>query len=370
MKTKNLYLVILILGLISWNCSKTTLTNSTPPTQVSLKSALTQGVQDLSTAVSAIKSSTGYQVVAGPADLQTKSAVMSPWDTATTSILLSNIAGVYDYKAKMFKRGHMAMMRFFNKTADSSLMVVRLPEEKIAGSKKMLSYSPSDTLLANNYKITISDYQLKFGHGFGRSYQMASSTNIKGVEAGTLKISSTKNRTTGYNFSSEYDFPNGFITKCLNIPGDTAVSTYSISNGTKVLYEEKYTAIRTDSMSRHREKEFSLTIGDVMIVRQLGHGQASLDSAKVYVAGVLQLKSKVEVVDNTTNTPSDDADKCVTNHKRDLKITFDDGTTKTLTELTGAVIDNIGTLFTSLRQAYFGTAIIDWIAWDVYTKKL
>lgn len=369
MKTKNLYLPLILLGLITWNCSKTMVTNNTPASQVSLKSALTTGVQNLSAAVSSIKASAGYQVVSGPTDLVTKSAVMSPWDTVTNSILLADVAGIYDYKAKSYKRGHMSLMRYFNKTKDTTVMVVRLPEEKVAGSKKMLNYSPSDTLLANNYQITISDYQLKFGHGYGRSYQMASSTKIKGVEAGTLKIQSSKNRTTGYNFSSEYDFPNGFITKCLNIPGDTAVSTYSISDGTKTLYEEKYTAIRTDSVSRHREKEFSLTIGDVVIVRQLGHGQASLDSAKVYVSGVLQLKSKVEIVDDSDNKPGDDSDKCITNHKRELKITFDDGTTKTLTELTGAVITNIRDLFTAMRQAYFGTAIVDWIAWDVYTKK-
>jgi hypothetical protein len=104
----------------------------------------------------------------------------------------------------------------------------------------------------------------------------------------------------------------------------------------------------------------------------MGHG--SLDSAKVYVGGVLQLKSKVEIIDKTTATNTtndvDDTDKGVTNKKRELKITFDDGTSATYTELAGAAVDNISTLFASMRQVYFATGIIDWIAWDVYRGKL
>ena len=371
MKTKNLYLLVFIFGLLSWSCSKTSLVNTNPATAVSLKSSLTQGVQDLSSAVTSITTSAGYQVVNGPTDLLTKSAVVSPWDTVTHSVLLADIAGVYDYKATQVKRNHMpSIMRFFNKTKDSTLMVIRLPEEKVKASKKMFTYSPSDTLLTNNYKITVSDYQVRTSHATGSSYEMASAINIKGVAAGTYKITTSQNKTTGYHFASEFDFPNGFVTKCYYTPGDTAVSVYSISDGTKVLYEEKYTAIKSATDNKHREKEFSLTIGNVEIVRQLGHSQASLDSAKVYVAGVLQLKSKVEIVDKTTDPTADKTDDCISNQKRDLKITFDDGTTKTLSELTGSVITDISALFTSLREANFGTAIIDWIAGDIYFKKL
>ena len=369
MKTKNFYLVVMVLGLIAWSCNKTDILKA-PGTQVSLKSAITSGVQDLSTAVSAITTSAGYQVVNGPADLLTKSVLISPWDTVTHSILLADVAGIYDYKAVSYRRMFMQMMRFFNKTKDTTVMVVRLPEEKVKGSRKLFSYNPADTLLSNNYKITVSDYKFIFSHTVGSSYEMASAINIKGVNAGTYKIQYTKNKVTGYHFGSEFDFPNGYITKTYYTPGDTAISDYSISNGTKILYEEKYTAIKSAaSGDRHREKEFSLTIGDVMIVRQLGHQQASLDSAKVYVGGVLQLKSKVEIIDDSTNPTVDPTDNCFTNHKRDLKITFDDGTTKTLSELAGTVITNIGDLFTSLRQANFGTAIIDMIAWDIYFKK-
>jgi hypothetical protein len=373
MKTKSLYLAVLMLGIISWSCNKTdNLSTSSNPE--SLKTSMNNAVTELNTALNVISASAGYQVLTGPADLTTKSAMISPLDTIKHSILLADIAGVYDYKAKTVPNWPMSMMRFFNKTGASSQMIVRLPEEKVKASKMLLHYTPSDTLLTNNYAVTISDYQYNFNWFVSSDYKMASSIRIKDVDAGMLKIQSSSNKTSGYHFASEFVFPNGYVTKCQYSSGDTAVSVYAITNGTKTLYEEKYTSIKSKDESRHREKAFSLTIGNVVIERNYNMGHGSLDSAKVYVGGVLQLKSKVEIIDKTTATNTtndvDDTDKGVTNKKRELKITFDDGTSATYTELAGAAVDNISTLFASMRQVYFATGIIDWIAWDVYRGKL
>lgn len=363
-RAKNFYLAVFVLGLLSWSCNNKDGLNTSSNT-VSLKTSISNGVQELTTAVNSITTSTGYQVLAGPADLTTKSALISPLDTITHSILLADIAGVYDYKAKMVTLGHNSIMRFFTRTAENSQMIVRLPEEKVKASRSLLRYNPSDTLLTNNYVVTLSEYQYNFNWFVSYDYKMASSIKIKDVDAGVLKIQSSSSKANGYHFASEFVFPNGYVTKCRYTSGDTAVSVYAITNGTKTLYEEKYTAIRNSTDLRHRETAFSLTIGNVLITRSLSKGQASLDSAKVYVGGVLQLNSKVELVDKTTDT----TDKCITNKKRELKITFDDGTTSTFTELAGTVVTDISTLFTSMRQVYFATGIIDWIAWDVYTKK-
>jgi len=364
MKTKSYYLAVLMLGLIWTSCNRTD-NLSNEANSLSLKSSITSGIQDLTSAMNTITTSAGYQVLAGPADLTTKSASLTPLDTITHSLVLSDIAGVYDYKAKMVAHGPGSIMRFFNKTAENPLMIVRLPEEKVKASKSLLRYIPGDTLLTNNYVVTISQYQYDFNWFVSYAYKMASSIKIKDVDAGTLKIQSSSSKANGYKFASEFAFPNGYITKCKYTSGDTAISVYSILNGTKTLYEEKYTAIKSSTDLRHRETAFSLTIGNVLITRDLKPGQASLDSAKVYVSGVLQLKSKVELVDKTT----DPTDKCLSNQKRELKITFDDGTSKTFTELAGAAVTDISTLFASMRQVYFATGIIDWIAWDVYSKK-
>jgi hypothetical protein len=194
---------------------------------------------------------------------------------------------------------------------------------------------------------------------------MASAINVKSVDAGVLKIQSSNDYVNGYKYASEFAFANGYKTICSYTTGDTIVSTYAITNGVKTLYEEKYTAIRSKTEFRHKEKSFSLTIGDVQIVRQVGV-KNSLDSAKVYVAGVLQTKAKVTIVDKT----ADPSSTTVTNKGRELSITFDDGTTSTFTQLAGAAVNNISSLFTAMRQVTFSTNVVDWIAWDIYRNKM
>jgi len=364
MKTKNLYLAVMFIGIISWSCNRTN-DLATSANSESLKTSIDKGVQNLTSAVNTITASPGYQVFTGANNLTTKSAIISPLDTITHNILLSDIAGIYQYKAKTVKKGRFSVMHFFSKTGESSQMIVSLPEEKVKNPMKLLWYAPADTLLKNDYVISVSDYLVKFNLFRNYDYQMASSIKIKDVNAGALKIQTAYGKNLSYHYASQFDFPNGYTTKCFYASGDTAVSSYSINQGAKTLYEEKYTAIKNKVNFKPREMEYSLKIGNVLIERKLGFGKASLDSAKVYVGGVLQLKSKVEIVDTATDT----TDPSVTCKKRELKITFDDGTSSTFSQLAGAVIDDINSLFTSMRQVNFATQIVDWIAWDIYTKK-
>jgi len=364
MKTKNLYLAVVMLGIITWSCNKTNESaSSTNP--VSLKSSINTGVLNLSSAVNAISTSQGYKVFTGANDLSTKSAVISPLDTLTQTIGLADIAGIYTYKATKMKRGQMSLMKFFTKTGTSSQMIVSLPESKVKSPRTLLRYTPADTLLANDYSVTVSDYLVKFNLFNSYDYKLASSIKIKDVDAGALQIQSTYGKNNGYQYSSEFDFPDGYSTKYLATSGDTAVSSYSINQGTKTLYQEKLTSIKTSTDLRRRERDYSLTIGNVLIERKLGIGQ-TLDSAKVYVSGVLQLKSKVEIIDTSTDPT---VDPTITNQKRELKITFDDGTSSTFSQLAGTVITNIYSIFTSMQQVNFATNIVDMIAWDIYTKK-
>jgi hypothetical protein len=361
MKSKVFYPLLLLLSTLLWSCSQSDVLNSSD--SGNLKSSLTAGVQNLNSALSEITSSPGFQVLTGNSSL--KSVTTSPVDSLLTNqILLSDISGIYDYKVPSTQWGQISSQRYFSKTASSSVMVVRLPQEKVVSPRTLFTYSPGDTLLTNNYVISVSDYLYKFKSFVGYDYRLASDIKIKDVDAGSLKIQSTLNYVNGYDYFSEFDFPNGYVTKCYATSGDTAMSSYSISKGGTTLYEEMYTATRTSATSWYRERSYSLTIGDVQIVRTLAKGQM-LDSARVYVKGVLQTKAKVEVVNKTTDT----SNQSLTHKTRDLKITFDDGTSSTLTELEGAVIDNISSLFSSMRQVNFATDVVDWIAWDIYRSK-
>lgn len=363
MKTKSFYFAFILLGFISWSC-----TNKDDLSQASLKTSISKNVQELTSTLDGIKASAGYQVLATPSSVSgvSMSKAYSPIiDSTFNSIALADIVGEYDYnKSSNYKKWKFSLLNFFSKTADNATqMIVRLPEEKVKKPWTLTHYLPADTLLTNNYVFALNDYQYNFNRYLGWNYKMASTINIKSVDAGALKIKSSNSKTAGYKFNSEFAFANGSVAKCDYATGDTAVATYAITNGTKTVYEEKYTAIKSATAYKHRENSYSLTIGDVQIVRNAGKN--SLDSAKVYVAGVLQLNSKVEIVDLAT----DSVEVSVTNHKRELKITFDDGTSSTISSLLGSSVTTIRDLFIALRQTYFATNVVDIIAWNIYVKK-
>lgn len=365
MKTKNVYLALILLSFISWSCS-----TQDDLSQKTLKTSINSSVQELTTAMNVISSTDGYKVLGISNTESSASKVSGSWDfvidSTMNSIVLADIAGVYDYKANYYKRGPQSVLRFFTKTADSSIMVVRLPEEKVKRPGSLTRFMPTDSLLANNYVIALSDYQYKFNRYLGWDYKMASNINIRDTNVGDLKIQSSNSKENGYKYASEFVFADNYKAICNYVSGDTAIAIYSISDGTKTLYEEKYTAIKNFQEKRHREREYSLTIGDVQIVRKPNFGKNTLDSAKVYVAGVLQVNAKVEIIDVEV---ADETDNSIVNYKRDIQITFDDGTVTTISQLLGNSVDTIRTLFASLRQASFATSVIDWIAWDIYKNK-
>ena len=361
MKTTKLFVIVSAIAMMSWSCTSDL-------SDGSLKSSLQISADNLSVALTTISNSQGYQVLATPSyDNAVMSKAFSPIiDSTFNTILLADIVGEYEFnKANTYKKWKQPITKFFSKTADNaSLMIVRLPEEKVKRPNALFMYNPADTLLTNNYVFSLNKYNYKFNKFLGWNYDMASTINIKNVDAGALNIQSSSSKTAGYKFASEFNFTSGYSINSSYTTGDTAVSVYAVKQGTTALYEERFTAIKTTADKRHREREYALTIGNVQIIRKAGPN--SLDSAKVYVAGVLQTASKVELVDITT---ADGTDVSVTAKIREIKITFDDGTSKTISELLGTSVETIRNLFISLRQSYFATSIIDRIAWDIYLTK-
>jgi len=365
MKTKNVYLALILIGGISWGC-----TSKEDLSQESLESSINQSVENLNTALDKISSSAGYQVLdisSSSADVPSlvKSSVTRV-DSTYNNILLSDIAGVYEYKATSYQKGTAPTMRFFTKTAANDLMIVKLPASKVKNYSELLKYRPADTTLTNNYVVTLTKYQDYFLNARIWEYEMASNINIDDVNAGDLQIQSSKSTKNGYKYASRFNFADGYSIKCDYSDGDTAVCSYSIANATGNLYNETYTSIRNKQDKRHHENKYSFSIGNIKIERKIGLN--SLDSAKVYVNNILQTNATVEVIEVTNTT--DEVDNSIVNKKRDLKITFDDGTSTTVSELLATnSLDTIRSLFASLRKASFSTAVIDKIAWDIYSNK-
>jgi len=367
MKTKGIYLALALFSFITWSCtSQDGLGNQ------SLKTSITANAQELSTAVNSITSSSGYGILTN-SDLATSPSMVKSSVTASTvvtpatdSITLAQIAGVYDYKAAKYKKWSPLLFNFFAKTGTSSDFIVRMPEAKIKHPKLLLLYAPADTTLVNDYVIDVSKYNYVFGR-YLWNYNLASTITVKNVSIGSLTVQSSRNKSEGQNFASAFTFANGYDAKLKYSTGDTILSVYNISKGGATLFEEKFTAIK-DSASRHREKQYSLTIGNVQIIRTPTHGNNGLDSAKVYLGGVLQTKAIVKIIDS--GSTDDSTEFSVIGHNRDLQITFDDGTSTTVNQLLGSTITDVRSLFLSLRQVYFATNVVDWVAWSVKLNRM
>jgi hypothetical protein len=369
MKTTKIIAALALLGIITWSC-----TTQTDLSSSALKSNINSNAATLTTAVNTITASAGYQVLANSSSTSGPSLVNEmgemPVDTTTVSYSLTDVSGVWDYTASLKSHRFQPITNFFTKTGTSNNLILRMPESKVKKPWTLMFYQSSDTTLTNNYVIDVSKYARKYNqYRIGRwywTYDLASNISISNVSAGDLTIQSSNQATTGYNFASGFTFANGYKATTTYTSGDTIVSTYNISKDNTTLYEEKYTAAKTSATSKFRERQYSITIGNVKIVRTPGLNV--LDSAKIYVGGVLQTNAKIQVVDQTVS--SDSTEVTMTNHKRDLQITFDDGTVTRVSQLlTDNTLSNIRTLFNTIRQAYFATNIVDNVANYIYKNK-
>lgn len=366
MKTINFIAVFITVGLLTLSCSKT----EEVGLQQSLESTLKTNVKRLSEAVNLISNSTDFQMLSQmnneSAQIQginqaPENTVLKPSDTI--DIKLADISGVFEYSwVKVKQKGNI--LRYFNRTGDSENMIVRLPVQKIKNPAMLFRYSVKDTTLTNNFEAVVSEYNLFRNMATGKEYRLTSAFNVDNKPLGSLMIHYTRNKINGYDYLSEYALASGYSIKYVENSGDTAICSRSISNQNSLLFEEKVTTMKIlTENKKHRERTYSLSIGNVQIVRN--QGKNSLDSARVYLDGVLQNNAKVEIV---INNP-DSTDQTIVNKKRDLKITYEDGTSTLISELTNATIDNIGLIFKSVRQATFATEIIDRIAWNIYSQK-
>jgi hypothetical protein len=322
----------------------------------SLKESVNQGAQSLNTAMNTIASSKAYSVltVSGPVtkDLSAETGYK-------VYITLDTIKGVYNYKPtqKTDKWGQ-SLISYFTKSADNSKMVVNMPLSKVSSPWTLRTYKPADTLLTNNFTISVSDYHNNYNSYWDFDYILNSEISIDKAVAGNLNIKYIVSPTLGVDYASEYAFAGGYTADYKYASGDTTVSSFAISSAGKALYEEKLLTIKTDTARFGREHQYTLTIGNVQIVRKSG-----TKTVAVYVGGVLQNNAVVTIVDKVADT---EASVC---KKRDVQITFDDGTTTTVSALIGSSIDNIKTLFDSLHSVYFAAYVVDWIAYDIYYQR-
>jgi hypothetical protein len=342
---------LLTASLVSCNKNESLVDNS------SLKESISQSTLNLNTAMNTISASTAYKILT--VTDEAKKSVSTDDSLYNVYITLDTIKGVFDYKpAFRPDKWGQPLIHFFTKTASNTGMLVRMPLEKVENPKSLRFFRPEDSTMTNNFSILVSDYHNNYNSYRDFDYVLASEISVDDVSAGNLNISYFKSPTLGIKYASQYVFTGSYTADYKYESGDTTVSSFSIKNNDEVLYEEKLLTVKNDTARFGREHQYILTIGDVMIVRKPG-----TQTVEVYLNGVLQPNAVIAIVDNEEDS---EASVC---KKRDIEISFEDGTSTTVSALIGSSVGSIKTLFDSLHDVYFAAYVVDWIAYDIYYQR-
>jgi len=352
MKNQGKYFLIAALAAVLLSsCTK----NDGSLNQESLKMAINQSTENLNTAISDIASTRAYSILT-VSGLTAKSATD---DTYKVYIPLDKVKGIYNYKPYTKKDSWgTPLLRFFSKTADDSRMIVNMPLKKITQPGALRHYSEADSLLTNNFSIAVSAYHNNYNSYHDYDYNLVSAISVNDTLIGNLNIESLISPTLGTDYRSQFAFAGGYTANYEYKSGDTTISGFAIKNGDDVLYEEKLLTAKSDTARFGREHQYILTIGNVQIIRKSG-----TKDVQIAVDGIIQSGAVVTIVDKESD---EEASVC---KKREVQITFEDGTVTTVSALIGSSVDNIKTLFTSLHEVYFAAYIVDWIAYDIYYQR-
>lgn len=335
-------LVAAISGLFSWQCSRLS-------SDISLKSSLEESAAKINTAMTAIAESGGY-------DLMIMNDLSKSGDGFSDSITLDLIAGVYDFRPDTFVCRHFSMPYWrFEKLGESEMMVLNMPQRLVYHPRYLFNPNPPDMVAENDFTITASDYHYYYSFMRSYDYKLTAGFTLKDEDLGMLDVVSAGETFAGRSYSSEYSFTDDYSLVVSFERGDTAVSAMTLKQDDEILLGEETYYIWSDF--RKKERQYTLTVGDVKIVRG-----TAVDSIQVFLDGVLQNTAGAVITDD------DDSEGSVC-RKRDILLTFDDGTTEKLSDLIGPSLEILRTLVDPMREMYFARRIIDHLAMTIYYQE-
>ncbi len=359
---------VLLVSLLTWQCTKQDLSNSNAGSSgnssQNLKNSLTAASTTLNNTVNQIESTKGYQLINLGASGNVQSA-REAYAGYTDSITLAAIAGIYSYQPVSYNNWCFSCYnKLFTKTGTSNDLIVQLPSSKVFYPRRFQMVTPADTSLKNNFVITATAYNYYYTNPYVYNYDLAASLAISDTAAGSMSIQSVSSSYSTYSYSSGYNFSNGDNISVSVTSGDTTTSSVTLSNSTSALLKETVLDIMTTG-SRYFERQYILQVGDVEFTRTAGS-----DSITVYVGGVLQTTAKVQIIDNSSAGGSFGFNSLIVGRNRDLEVTFDDGTTTKLSTLLGPSLTVLQNLVSSMQNLYFADNIVDYIAESIYRNKL
>jgi hypothetical protein len=340
---KSLVFLTFLISFLAWSCKRTDTAN------LDLKQSVSNSVTAVNNAIGKISSTKGYEI------LSANSLALKSTEIYTDSITLDSVAGIYDFQPDLFNfYDFFIPHRLFVKTGTSDMMIVNLPEKLVLHPRYLRELEAPDTLLKNNFTIKASDYYFFFNYSNKFDYRLKAGFTLDNADVGNMDMSATALLQTGYSYASKYNFPDGHILEVSSKSGDTTVNIFSLSKDGNILMKETVKSMQSSSDQEeefhHRERLYILTLGNVEIRRGAG-----LDSIQVYLDGVLQKHAGAKIVDSTGT----DGSFC---HRRDILLTFDDGTTANLSTLLDPARQALKTLVDALHSMNFAKNVVDYIA--------
>ena len=322
-------------------------TNSEPkeePTIASVK---------IGEALDAIKISPAYHVLVTEETGTLKSAGDNPFEYRSYSIGLDVIGGIYDFQPDAY-RYHIPASFFlnFSKTGESENLVIRMPYNKLFFWKNPHGSSLSDTIPGNNFVITTDDYLNAREDWYNHEYLLHSELGLDNEAAGELQIHEYSGSTGGSGYSAMLDFGNTYSASISRLMGDTCTREYLLMKDEEDLFRERVMFIREDD-SFDFEFVYILTLGNIEIRRG-----SDIQGIEVWYRGELQNDIQIDFVKEGSGNS--------VFGKRDIQLTFEDGTVFLLSEILGPYIGEMNRIFLSMMKFQRIKTLVDGAAFYIY----
>jgi len=339
---KNIIITAVILAVTVWQCTK-------DEQSLTLKESIEEAAARINTAFDKIAASEGYRMLS-----VTDDGAKSDFDEGfRDSIDLKFIAGIYDFKPGTEQSGNLFFpIRLFIKTAASDKLIVNLPDKLVFQPRNLHFYNRADPVPENNFKITATNYHFYYNRWNNSDYRLDADFFLNSKEIGTLSnLTSWRSATDGSHLNN-FTFPDGYSVTRSGETGNTSKLIFALALDKDTLLKE--TLMFSGEGFGRKEKLYILSVGNVDIMRR-----SAVDSIQVYLDGVLQKTAGVKIIDDQDYNAS----IC---YRRDIQLTFDDGTIAKLSELISPARETIRSLSKVLGGMYFSKQIVDYIAFSIY----
>lgn len=270
MRKGKIVIIMALVGLSSWQCSKelstvpaSTGNGTSGNINLSLKESFTLSIAKVNNTFAKISETQGYKLLSATSSNTSLSSA-----TFKDSITLGLIAGIYAFQTDSLQPRHFGdLARLFTKTGTSTDLIVKLPQKFIFYPGYLRNVVKKDSILGNNFTVDASDYHYYFTGNSNYDYKVLAGFVLDSSNIGNINVIATGNSTSGSNYNVKYSFNDGYFLTVAGISGDSTQSSMSLASDSGTLLQESV-SYANSGFGRRRESQYTLIIGNVEVKGQ------------------------------------------------------------------------------------------------------